>query len=76
MPPNIPERVAMLEAVLPIVRQTLGEVRSELSGIMSAVEVIKNKVETINLERSRWKDPMLYVTLLAVVVSIYAVLIK
>jgi hypothetical protein len=88
IPPNyrenpLPERVAVLEAVLPTLQAALikFDTRQEhqdslLNTITVNLSSLKQTVDNISTERSRWKDPMLYVAALSVITAIAAVFLN
>ena len=80
MPPNIPERVAVLETIVPTIKESLTTVvkvqehqENLLNSICINIATLAAQVGTIVLERSRWKDPMLYVTAVSVIITAIAV---
>jgi hypothetical protein len=78
--PTLPERVTILETLMPVVHEkmahfdkTLGDQGALLNTIHLQVSSVAQNLNTVNGERSRWKDPMLYVTAISVLVALFAV---
>lgn len=88
---SIPERVAILETIVPDLKEHLGKLSQEVGNfgaslntvmlrmgnvdtkLTALVDAANKKNDTVAVERSRWKDPMLYVSAVSVVVAIWAV---
>lgn len=73
---SLPERVAILETMLPAVKESMEGLSKTLNTVNLQVNTLVANVQTITTERSRWKDPMLYVTAASVLIAGYAVIAK
>ena len=81
--PSLPERVAILETMVPAIQISMKEFAATLhdqGALLNTIHLqttrLSQCVETVNTERSRWKDPMLYVSAISVCVAIFAVFHK
>lgn len=83
-PPNksqsLPERVAVLETDMETLKTgmfRLVQIQDRQDGLLNTVSVsmatLVTKLQTVIDERSRWKDPTIYITALSVMVALYAV---
>lgn len=73
---SLPERVAVLETIVPSIKDSMDGLSKTLNTVNLQVNTLVTNVQTITTERSRWKDPMLYVTAASVLIAGYAVIVK
>ena len=76
----LPERVAVMENAVDTLKQsilTIAQVQEHQGGMLNSICVnmatLTPKLQQVLEERSRWKDPMLYITACSVLVAAYAV---
>jgi hypothetical protein len=75
-PPNLPERVAVLEnefhnldVNVEGIRNVQGHQEATLNTICVTLATLTTEVKNITMERAVWKNPLIYITFMSVVVA-------